>query len=190
MYIVIAGYNDTEAQQALNVKIKYVLAVGISLCYICLFADWFMNQDDWQLFAHAETDVSPPRVYLWLEIEIVTIPCFFVYFFLARFFYNLKCSENKLSGAAKFVKQQTELAAAESTDINSTLIEESKTDIEQEIKTEKKEISKMNKHFEKHTKYLALEQDFFSFTVLCFVKKNIDTYKIDDKKLAKLLYQS
>jgi len=48
----------------------------------------------------------------------------------------------------------------------------------------------MNKNFEKHTKFLALEQDFFSFTVLCFVKKNIETYKIDDKKLAKLLYQS
>lgn len=54
VYVVIAGYNDSEAQQALNVKIKYVLFVGIALCYLCLFADWFMNQADWQLFAHAE----------------------------------------------------------------------------------------------------------------------------------------
>jgi len=111
-----------------------------------------------------------------------------VYFFLARFFYNLKCEENKLTGAAKFVKQQTE--NQEPTDINNTLLDVTNQDIEKEIKAETKEISKMNKYFEKHTKYLSLEQDFFSFTVLCFVKKNIDTYKIDDKKLAKLLYQS
>ena len=105
VYIVIAGYDDTEAQQALNVKIKYALFAAISVCYAVLFGDWFMNQADWQLFAHAASDDSPARVYLWLEIEILTIPCFFVWFFIARYFYNLKCEENKLSGAAKFVKQ-------------------------------------------------------------------------------------
>lgn len=69
----------------------------------------------------------------------MTIPCLFIYLFIARHFYNLKCADNKVSGAAQFVKQQTQASEVVS-DINATLVEESKVDIEQEIKEEKKEI--------------------------------------------------
>jgi len=48
----------------------------------------------------------------------------------------------------------------------------------------------MEKEQRKMEKTVAFDQDYVSFTFLCFAKSNIKKYKIDDKKLSKLIFQS
>ena len=53
---------------------------------------------------------------------------------------------------------------------------------------ELEEIQEFNKDHAEQCKNITLSPDFFNFTVMCFYKDNIQKMKLDQKKLAKIVY--